>query len=76
MMAIDIHSISSISSEPEWVFSGAKHMITDQKNSLKSETIELLECLKSWFYMSIFVEKDLHTILAITEENKLWMLQC
>ena len=74
-MAIDIYSIPSMSSEPERVFSGAKHTITDQRNSLKGETIELLECLKSWFHMGIFVEKDLHTILAITEENELWMLQ-
>ena len=46
-MAIDIHSIPTISAEPERVFSGGKHTISDQRNSLKSETIELLECLKS-----------------------------
>ena len=60
-----------MSSEPECVFSGAKHTITDQRNNLKSETIELLECLKSWFQMGIFVEKDLHTVLTTMEEGEL-----
>ena len=46
-MAIDIHSIPVMSAEPERVFSGAKYTISDQRNSLKSETIELLEYLKS-----------------------------
>ncbi len=48
-MAIDIYSIPAMSAEPERVFSGAKLTVSDQRNGLKSETIELLECLKSWF---------------------------
>lgn len=48
-MAIDIYSIPAISAEPERVFSEAKRTISDQRASLKAETIELLECLKSWF---------------------------
>ena len=71
MMAIDIYSISFMSFKLERVFSGTKHTITDQRNSLKGETIELLEYLKSWFYIGIFVEKNLHIIFAITEENEL-----
>jgi len=67
-MAIDIFSIPAISSEPERVFSGAKHTITDQRMSLKSETIELLECLKSWFRIDIFTEEDLHAIIAAEQE--------
>ena len=41
----------------ERVFSGAKHTIADQRASLKSETVELLECLKSWFGAGIFTEE-------------------
>lgn len=67
-MAIDIYSIPAMSAEPERVFSGAKHTITDQRNSLKIETIELLECLKSWFRIGIFIEQDLHAIISGLEE--------
>ena len=57
-----------MSSEPERVFSGAKYTISDQRASLKSETIELLECLQSWFRLGIFTEEDLYAIVeTITE---------
>ena len=46
-MAIDIHSIPAMSAEPERVFSGVKHTVSDQRNDLKSTTIELLGILKS-----------------------------
>ena len=62
-MAINIYSIPAMSSEPERVFSGAKLTVSDQRNSLKSGTIELLECLKSWFQLGIFTEEDLHAVL-------------
>lgn len=67
-MAIDIYSIPAMSAEPERVFSGAKHTITDQRNSLKIETIELLECLKSWFRIGIYTQEDLHAIMTGLEE--------
>lgn len=52
-MAIDIFSIPAMSSEAERVFSGAKHTITDERSSLHMDTIEALECLKSWFRVHI-----------------------
>lgn len=63
-MAIDVFSIPAMSSEPERVFSGAKHTLTEQRMRCSIITIELLECLKSWFRLGIFVEKDLHVIIA------------
>ena len=67
-MAIDIYSIPAMSSEAERVISGAKHTISDQRAGLKSETIELLECLKSWFRAGIFTEDELHaTVGTMTE---------
>jgi hypothetical protein len=48
-MAIDILTIPAMSSEPERLFSGAKISITDHRNRLGAETIQALECLKSWF---------------------------
>ena len=47
----------------------AKHTISDQRASLKSETIELLEYLKSWFRLKSFTEKDLHAIVEIMTEG-------
>ena len=31
---------------------------------MKIETLELLECLKSWFRLGIYTEQDLRTIIA------------
>ncbi len=67
-MAIDIFSIPPMSSEPERVFSGAKHTISDQRSSLKIQTIEVLECPKSWLRIGIFTDEELHTIIAALRE--------
>ena len=63
-MAIDIFSIPAMSSEPERVFSGVKHTLSEQRMRCNIETIELLECLKSWFRLGIYTENDLHQIVA------------
>jgi len=47
-MALDILSIPAISDELERVFSGAHRTISWERCSLKLETIEQVECLKSW----------------------------
>ena len=48
-MAIELPSIPAMSAELERLFSGAKLTITDQRASLQGKTIEVIECLKSWF---------------------------
>ena len=53
-----------MSSELERVFSGAKHTISDQRTRLKIKSIELLECLKSWFRIGLFTEQELHEMIA------------
>ena len=63
-MAIDIYSIPAMSSEPERLFSGAKHTISDRRMQLKIESIELLECLKTWFRIGLFIEQELHEMIA------------
>ena len=47
-MALDILSIPAMAADPERLFSGAKISITDRRNRLGIQTIEALECLKSW----------------------------
>jgi hypothetical protein len=47
-MALDILSIPAMSAELERLFSGAKITITDYRNRLGIESIEAIECLKSW----------------------------
>ena len=59
-----------MSAEPERVFSGTKHTISDERNSLKSETIELLKCLKLWFRLAVFTEEDLHAIVSNLAEDE------
>ena len=53
-MALDILSIPAMSAEPERLFSGAKISITDRRNRLGIESIEALECLKSWMGIGEF----------------------
>lgn len=49
VMALDILSIPAMSAEPERLFSGAKITITDRRNRLGIESIQAIECCKSWF---------------------------
>ena len=62
-MAIDIFSVPPMSAEPERVFSGAKLTITHQRNRLKMNTIEALQCLKSWFRAEIFTDVTLNDVV-------------
>jgi hypothetical protein len=48
VMALDMLSIPAMSAEPERLFSGAKITITDRRNQLCIESIQAIECLKSW----------------------------
>jgi hypothetical protein len=48
LMAIDILSIAAMSTETERLFSKAKFTVTDQRGSMNIETLNLLECLRSW----------------------------
>ena len=55
-------------------FSKAQHInVTlsfDNHNiGLKATTMELLECLKSWFRIGIFTEQDLHAIIDTMNEG-------
>jgi hAT family C-terminal dimerisation region len=47
-MALDILSIPAMSAELKRLFSSAKVTITDCRNRLSIESIEAIECLKSW----------------------------
>ena len=47
-MALDIFSIPAMSADPERLFSSSKQGLKDTRNWLKSNTLEALQCLKSW----------------------------
>ncbi|KAG7410412.1 hypothetical protein Forpi1262_v017528 [Fusarium oxysporum f. sp. raphani] len=47
-MAMDLLSISAMSSENERVFSAAKLTISSQRNALHWVTVEALQCLRNW----------------------------
>lgn len=60
----DTFSILVMSSEPEGVLCGAKNAISEQRNSRKTDTIELLLYLQRFYRMRIFIKQDLHTVVA------------
>ena len=74
-MAIDICFIFTVSTEPERRFSGAKCTISEKKDSLRSETIELIECLKLWFRLDIFTKQDLYIIVDSMKEGSMKALK-
>ena len=51
------------------MFLGAKSTISDSGSRLQSETIEILECLKSWFRLGVFTKEDLHAIVDTMEDG-------
>ncbi|KAF7915840.1 uncharacterized protein EAE98_010920 [Botrytis deweyae] len=63
-MALDILSIPSSSAAAERVFSGAKITCADRRGRLSVESIERLECLKSWLGLEQWVvEDDINEVL-------------
>ena len=57
-MAIDILSIAPMSTETERLFSKAKLSVTDQRGSMNVETLNLLECLRSWDRSALIVQSE------------------
>ena len=63
-MAMDTFSIPAMSSEPERIFSSTKHIISDERASLKADTVEALECVKHWMQAGIYTDEDLNAVMA------------
>jgi hypothetical protein len=47
-MAVDVLSIPAMSAEPERLFSECKRILTSDRHSMVAETLEAVECLKSF----------------------------
>ena len=54
-MALDILSIPAMSASPERLFSSSKLTISDHRCRLDIDTIQAIECLKSWQKIKDFV---------------------
>jgi hypothetical protein len=65
-MALDVLSIPAMSAEPERLFSSAAITITDRRNRLGIESIQAIECLKSWLAKDMVDTESLGP--AITDE--------
>ena len=65
-MALDYLSIPGMSAEPERLFSSARVTITDRRNRLGSDTIEALECLRSWCSIR---DQEAELIKSVMEET-------
>ncbi|KJZ68549.1 hypothetical protein HIM_12056 [Hirsutella minnesotensis 3608] len=58
LMAIDILSIAPMSTETERLFSKSKATMTDQRGSMGIETVNLLECLRSWDNSTLVIPSE------------------
>lgn len=47
-MTLNILSIPAMTADPERLFSSAASTVTDRRNHLSIDSIEALECIKSW----------------------------
>jgi len=52
-MAIDILSIPAMSAGVERLFSQCKIMLTDRRNRLQIDSLQAVECIKSWDALQI-----------------------
>jgi len=55
-ISYDIYAVPAMSAEPERVFSRAKQTITDRRNRLGTNSVEIIECLNSWMRQGIISE--------------------
>ena len=62
LMAIDILSISPMSAETERLFSKSKAAVTDQRGSMNVETVNLVECLRSWDKSALIVPSEVRML--------------
>jgi hAT family C-terminal dimerisation region len=56
-LVFTILSIPAMSAEVERVFSSTKMLVTEWRSSLRVETIEANECLRSWIMQGLFGDK-------------------
>lgn len=49
VFAFEVLSVPAMSDEPERVFSGGRRTISWDRMQLGAETVEKIECLKSWY---------------------------
>lgn len=63
LMAIDILSIPPMSTGTERLFSKSKLTVTDQRGSMNIETLNLVECLRSWDGSALIVPSEVSILL-------------
>ena len=58
-----------MSGEVERVFSGSKTTISEGRWRLGIDTVEALQCLKSWFRAGFFTKEELNEVIRAQEET-------
>lgn len=64
LISIDILSITPMSAETERLFSKSKATVTDQRGSMGVETINILECLRSWDNSALIVPLEVRVLIC------------
>ena len=74
-MTLNILCISIMSSKTKRVFSSIKHLITNEKAFMHSNTIQTTKCVKYWMKMNIFIDVELTIMMSILtmNNNKIWL---
>lgn len=50
--------------ELERIFSSIKHIISDERASLKANTMKALECVKHWMQARIYTNENLNVVMT------------
>jgi hypothetical protein len=71
-MALDLLSCPAMSAEVERLFSNCKITITDRRSALGIDSVEAIECLKSWMRVDniSWIDSDLDTALQREGQNQ------
>jgi len=70
-MAIDLLLILAMAADLERLFSSAGYMINNRRNGLKIDTIQALECLKSWYRLEQIRQCDRDPSVAGSSDSQL-----
>jgi len=68
-MALDILSIPAMTAGVQRLFSQAKLMLTDRRNRLHMDGLEVVECMKSWDKLAVGLPDVIVTGAASQEDG-------
>ena len=65
IMALNVHAIPAMSAEVERIFSSCGLTITPLRSSLSADSLEAVECLRSWDKKGVVTSEKLQNVCQV-----------